>query len=383
MGKPLSQARDEIEKCAWVCDYYGEHAEAFLQDYVVEMEEYQDARVKCRPLGLLFAVMPWNFPFWQVFRAAVPAISGGNATVVKPASNVPDSALTIEALFQEAGFPRDLFRVILTNPGNAAVAIVNPAVRAVSLTGSTKAGQTIAAQAGTQVKKTVLELGGNDPYIVLADADLDQAAETLVAGRLQNCGQSCIAVKRVIVETAVAEDLELRLAAALQKHQPADPFAGSTSLGPLARKDLRDELEQQIRDSVNAGAKIVCGGKRQGQQGWFFEPTLLKNVEPGMPVFDEEVFGPALSLSTAADEEEALALANQSIYGLGAGVFSADTERAQRLADRLQAGQVFINDFVKSDPRLPFGGTKQSGHGREMGPYGIREFINIQTRVVR
>ncbi len=380
MGKPISEAQAEVEKCAIVCEYYAEHAEVFLREERVKTE-HASARYLYQPLGVIFLVMPWNFPFWQIFRAAVPALAAGNGVICKPASNVPDCGLTVEALFQQAGFPMGLFRCVLTDPQTAAVAIVDDRVRAVSLTGSTAAGKTIAAQAGTQLKKSVLELGGNDPYLVLADADLDHAAQALAAGRLRNCGQSCISVKRVIVAAEVAEDFELRLAAAMQVFTPGDPMSPDTNLGPLARADLREEVEGQVQRSIAAGARRVLGGKRPEHEGFYYEPTLLAETKPGLPCFDEEVFGPSLSLATAQNDAEAIALANASIHGLGAGIFTRDPERAERIADDLHTGQIFINSIVRSDPRLPFGGVKQSGYGREMSVFGIREFTNVQTRV--
>lgn len=383
MGKPIREAVAECEKCALVCEYYADHAAGFLQDEEIRTGT-QKSFVTFQPLGLVLAIMPWNFPFWQVFRAAVPIMMAGNGVLLKHASSVPECALTLEALFHRAGFPLHVFRTLLISSRETAVVIAHEAVQAITLTGSTAAGENVAALAGTRIKKTVLELGGNDPYLVLEDADLDLAVQACIAGKMLNNGQSCIAVKRVVVLESVRKDFEGRLLKALRDYVPGDPMDGNCRCGPMAREDLRDELHGQVRKSVEAGANLLLGGTVPDRPGAWYPPTVLSGVRPGMPAYDEECFGPVLSIVSAEDEAEAVRIANDSSYGLGAGIFSRDEERVLRLArEELQAGTVAINDFVKSDPRLPFGGIKQSGYGRELGSFGIREFVNIKTVVLR
>lgn len=383
MGKPIREAVAECEKCAFVCEYYADHAAEFLQDIEVSAVAKRSF-VTFQPIGLVLAIMPWNFPFWQVFRAAVPSLTAGNGMLLKHASNVPECALTIEGLFHRAGFPPHIFRTLLIGSREAAAVIAHGAVQAVTLTGSTTAGEKVAALAGTQIKKTVLELGGSDPYLVLEDADLDLAARVCAAGKMLNNGQSCISVKRVIVVESVREAFEERLLAALKDYVPGDPMSEDCRCGPMAREDLRDELHEQVRRSVEAGAKLRLGGTIPDRPGAWYPPTVLNGVHPGMPAYDEECFGPVLSIISAQDEADAVRIANDTCFGLGAGIFSRDEERALLLArEELQAGTVTINDFVKSDPRLPFGGIKRSGYGRELGVFGIREFVNIKTVVLR
>lgn len=379
MGKPISEAISEVEKCAWVCEYYAEHAADMLKDEPLESAG-SEAFATFQPLGCILAIMPWNFPFWQVFRAAAPAMMAGNAMVLKHASNVPQCALTIEAIFQQSGFPMNAFRTLMVGSDGASVAIAHSVVSAVTLTGSTTAGEKVAAQAGTQIKKTVLELGGADAYLVLDDADIDLAAEKIVAGRMLNCGQSCIAAKRAIVLPGVREAFEKKVVEKMEQIQFSDPNSEDSKLGPMAREDLRDEVHQQVEDSIKAGAKLLTGGKAPDQAGAWYPPTVISGSPEGSPGYDEEIFGPVLSIIEAKDIDDAIRIANSSEYGLGGGIFSQDIDRARELArTKLNSGAVFINDFVKSDPRLPFGGVKRSGYGRELSSYGIKEFVNIKT----
>jgi acyl-CoA reductase-like NAD-dependent aldehyde dehydrogenase len=378
MGKPIGEAEAEIEKCAWNCEFYAEQAEHFLADERVETNA-QDSYVAYEPLGVVLAVMPWNFPFWQVIRFAAPAVMAGNAAVLKHASNVPQCALAVEQVFREAGFPDGLFRTVLV--GGAAVEriIEDPRVKAVTLTGSSEVGEKVASAAGRNLKKQVLELGGSDPFIVLKDADLRAAAEMAAKARFQNTGQSCIAAKRFIVEQSVADEFEQLFKEAAGKLKVGDPLDPETRIGPLARADLLDALEEQVEESVRRGARVVLGGKRLDGRGYFFEPTVLTGVDREMPAFRQETFGPVAAVIRAQDEREALELANDSEYGLGASLWTRDLERGRRLARKVESGSVFINGMVASDPRLPFGGVKRSGYGRELSSFGIREFTNIQT----
>jgi succinate-semialdehyde dehydrogenase / glutarate-semialdehyde dehydrogenase len=378
MGKPIVQAEAEIEKCAWACEYYADHAESLL----AEQSRQTDASrsyVRFDPLGVVLAVMPWNFPFWQVFRFAAPALMAGNAAVLKHASNVPRCALTIEEIFRDAGFPHGLFATVLVGSGTVASIIADPRIAAVTLTGSDRAGSQVAERAGRELKKTVLELGGSDPFIVLADADVAAAANMAADARLVNSGQSCIAAKRFIVVNAVADQFLDRFAQELRSRRVGDPLVRETHVGPLARVDLRDVLHKQVEESVKRGAKRLLGGEIPAGKGAFYPPTLLAAVDEGMPAFDEETFGPVAAVVRAKDEADAVRLANDSQFGLGASVWTRDPARAERIAVQLEAGSVFVNGLVKSDPRLPFGGIKRSGYGREMSEYGIREFVNIKT----
>ena len=379
MGKPVRQGRAEIEKCAWVCEYYADHASKFLKPEFVDTE-WTRSYVAFQPLGPILAVMPWNFPFWQVFRAAAPALMAGNPVLLKHASNVPGCALAIESLFQEVEAPEGVFQTLLIEGQDLASVIAPPTVRAVTMTGSKPAGQAVAAQAGQVLKKTVVELGGSDPYVVLEDADVDLAAETCVAARLINTGQSCIAAKRFIVVASIRKAFEERVVELMRAKKMGNPLYESTELGPLARQDLRDRLHDQVIRSLQAGARLLLGGTIPEGPGAFYPPTVLTDVKPGMAAFEEETFGPVAAIVEAQDEEEAIALANRSPFGLGAAVFTRDRERGEQIArERLEAGLCFVNAFVQSDPRLPFGGIKQSGYGRELGVFGIREFVNIKT----
>jgi succinate-semialdehyde dehydrogenase / glutarate-semialdehyde dehydrogenase len=379
MGKPVSAGRAEVEKCAWVCAYYADHAARFLADEPVETDA-SSSYVHYAPLGVVLAVMPWNFPLWQVFRFAAPALMAGNGALLKHASNVTGCALAIEEVFEKAGCPDDLFRALLIGSGSVARVIEHPKIAAVTLTGSTPAGRAVASKAGECLKKTVLELGGSDPYVVLEDADLDSAVETCVASRLTNTGQSCIAAKRFIVMEPLRAAFEEAFVARMRKPKMGDPLAEATDLGPLARRDLRDELHGQVRASVAKGARCLLGGELPPGEGAFYPPTVLTDVRPGMPAYDEELFGPVAAIIAAADEDEAIRIANDTPFGLGAAVFTRDVARGEAIAARrLQAGSCFVNALVKSDPRLPFGGIKESGYGRELGPWGIREFVNVKT----
>lgn len=379
MGKPIVQARAEVEKCAWVCDYYAEHAEAFLASIDVPTTARRSF-VAFRPLGVVLAVMPWNFPYWQVFRFAAPALMAGNAAVLKHASNVTGCALAIEAVFREADLPEGLFRTLVLPSTRVAEVIEHPLVQAVTLTGSTAAGRSVAATAGGAVKKTVLELGGSDPYVILADADLDLAVEACALARLLNGGQSCIAAKRFIVVDAIRAAFESRLVARMAQVTMGDPMREDVDLGPLARTDLRDELHDQVLRSVAQGARLALGGEIPAGPGAYYPPTVLTGVRPGMPACDEETFGPVAAVIAAVDEADAIERANDSPFGLGAAVFTRDVARGERIATQaLAAGSCFVNAFVKSDPRLPFGGIKGSGYGRELSVFGIREFVNIKT----
>ena len=383
MGKPLAQGRSEIEKCAWVCEWFAENGERLLAREEVKTDASR-SYVAYRPLGVVLAVMPWNFPFWQVFRFAAPALMAGNTGVLKHASNVSGCALAIEAVWREAGAPAGVFTTLLV--GSAAVdsIIASPHVRAVTLTGSTPAGRAVAAAAGRALKKTVLELGGSDPYVVLEDADLDLAAEVCAAGRLTNTGQSCIAAKRFIVVDPAREAFTERFVAKMRAARFGDPRDPASQLGPLARHDLRDQLHEQVRTSVDRGARLLLGGQVPEGPGAYYAPTVLAEVRPGMPAYDEELFGPVASLIAARDEKDAIRIANGSPFGLGGAVFTRDRARGERIAERdLESGSCFVNAQVHSDPRLPFGGIKDSGYGRELAAFGIREFTNVKTVYVR
>jgi succinate-semialdehyde dehydrogenase/glutarate-semialdehyde dehydrogenase len=383
MGKPLSQGIAEVEKCAWVCDYYAEDAQGFLASEQVETDASR-SYVAFRPLGVVLAVMPWNFPFWQVFRFAAPGLMAGNVGVLKHASNVSGCALAIEEVFRDAGFPSDTFRALLIGSSRVADVIRAPEVQAVTLTGSTAAGQAVAATAGAAIKKTVLELGGSDPYLVLEDADLELTVETCVTARLINSGQSCIAAKRFIVVEPVREEFEERYVELMRTRRMGDPMEAGVEVGPQATADLRDELHHQVVASVAKGARLLLGGEIPAGPGAFYPPTVLADVVPEMPAYSEEVFGPVAAIIPAKDEVDAVRIANDSSFGLGAAVFTRDVEKGERIAaEQLEAGCCFVNAFVKSDPRLPFGGIKISGYGRELASFGIREFVNIKTIYVK
>jgi len=383
MGKPVAQGKGEVEKCAWVCDWFAENAERLLAPEEVETEA-SHSFVAFAPLGVILAVMPWNFPFWQVVRFAAPAFMAGNSGLLKHAGNVSGCALAVEAVFREAGFPEGLFRAALVDTSRVAGLVAAPAVRAVTLTGSTGAGRAVAARAGDVLKKTVMELGGSDPYLVLEDADLEAAAETCVASRLINSGQSCIAAKRFIVVEKVRPRFEELFVARMKAARVGDPLDEATEVGPLARHDLRDDLHRQVTQSVQRGARLLLGGSVPPGKGAFYPPTVLTGVGKGMPAFDEELFGPVAAIVGVPDEAAAVRAANDSPFGLGAAVFTRDAARGERLAAQsLEAGSCFINSQVKSDPRLPFGGIKESGYGRELSSFGFREFVNVKTVYVK
>ncbi len=383
MGKPIVQSRAEVEKCAWVCDYYADNAENFLRDEIIKTEASKSF-VSYQPLGVILAVMPWNFPFWQVLRFAAPNIMAGNAGLLKHASNVSGCALAIEDIFRKAGFPENLFRTLLVSSKNTPQVISHKKVQAVTLTGSVSAGKAVASLSGSLIKKTVLELGGSDPYIILEDADLEQAAMSCATSRLINAGQSCIAAKRFIIVESVYDQFEKLFIDFMSKKKMGDPLNEKNDLGPQASLQLRDELHGQVLRSIEQGAELILGGSIPELEGAYYPPTILKNVKPGMPAFDEELFGPVAALIKAKDEEHAIELANKGIFGLGAAVFTNDVKRGEGIAkEKLNAGCCFVNDFVKSDPRLPFGGIKESGYGRELSPFGIKEFVNIKTVYIK
>ncbi len=379
MGKPFSQAESEVEKCQWVCRYYADNAESFLRPESMN-SDYQTSEIHFSPLGCLLAIMPWNYPYWQVFRFAAPSIMAGNVGLLKHASNVMGCAQAIEDCFAKSGFPKGVFTNLEISSDEVENVIRNPHVRGISLTGSLKAGQKVAEMAGSVVKPLVLELGGSDAYIIREDADLEKAVEKCTQTRLQNTGQSCIAGKRFIVQKNIREKFEQMLKESFESKKWGDPMDPESDLGPMARDDLRDELHEQVRDSVEQGAKLLLGGEIPDEVGSFYPPSILTNVRPGMRAFEEELFGPVAAIIEYSDDDEAIDLANSSQYGLGGGIFSKDLEVAKAMASqRLDTGAIFINDFVKSDPRLPFGGVKDSGYGRELSPLGIKEFVNIKT----
>jgi succinate-semialdehyde dehydrogenase/glutarate-semialdehyde dehydrogenase len=378
MGKPIVEAEAEVEKCAWTANWFAENGERLLEDEPIESTA-SESYVRFQPLGVILAVMPWNFPFWQAFRAGLPALTAGNVMLLKHSSNVPQSALAIEEVFREAGVPDGVFQTLLI--GSAAVGriIADHRVAGVTLTGSDQAGALVAEAAGKGLKKTVLELGGSDPFIVLADADLDAAATVACRARNQNNGQSCIAAKRFIVEESVANEFEEKFARAVAALKVGDPMDRANQVGPLAREDLVHDLERQVKESVRQGATAVVGGKRIAGGGYYFEPTVLTNVRPGMPAYHEETFGPVAAVIRVKDADDAVRVANDTDYGLGSNIWTRDLQRGKKLAERVEAGLVFINGMVASDARLPFGGVKRSGYGRELSEYGIKEFTNIQT----
>jgi succinate-semialdehyde dehydrogenase/glutarate-semialdehyde dehydrogenase len=378
MGKPITEARAEIDKCAWNCEFYADNAARFLADEPAPTNA-RESFVAFEPLGVILAVMPWNYPFWQVVRFLAPALMAGNTAVLKHASNVPQCALALEEAVRDAGLPRGALRTLLLPGAAVEPLIADDRIRAITLTGSTATGARLAELAGRAVKKAVLELGGSDPFIVLRDADLAAAATTAATARYQNTGQSCIAAKRFLVEAPVAAEFEERFAAAIRALRLGDPRDPATQVGPLARADLREALEAQVAESVRLGARVVVGGRRAERRGWFYEPTLLADVTPEMPVLRDETFGPVAALLAVPDAAAAVEIANRSPYGLGAALWTRDTAAAKAIARRIESGSVFINGMVASDPRLPFGGVKQSGYGRELSAFGIREFVNIQT----
>ncbi len=382
MGKLFAEAKGEIEKCAGVCEYYADQAEGFLKDEVIESDAGKSF-VTYLPLGTVLAVMPWNFPFWQVFRFAAPALMAGNTGLLKHASNVPQCALAIEDIFHKAGFPDGTFKSLMIPASRVAKVIEDKRVHAVTLTGSEPAGKQVASTAGNAIKKSVLELGGSDAFIVLEDADMDLAVKGGITSRFLNAGQSCIAAKRFIVVDAIAEDFVARFKAGVEALNPGDPMDINSTLGPMARTDLRDELHQQVKDTLDAGATAVTGCEPVDGPGAFYKASILDRVEPGMRAYSEELFGPVAIVIRARDEADALRIANESEFGLGGSVWTQDSARGERIARQVQAGCTFVNGFVKSDPRLPFGGVKRSGYGRELSHFGIQEFVNAKTIWIR
>lgn len=379
MGKPIKEGISEAEKCAWVCDFYAENAEDFLSEEPVESDA-SESFLAYNPLGVVLAVMPWNFPFWQVFRFAAPATMAGNTGVLKHASNVPQCAEAIEQLFLDAGYPEGVFQNLLISSDQIPTLLEHPAIKAATLTGSEYAGSAVAKKSGEMIKKTVLELGGSDPYVVLADADLEEAAKTCATSRLINNGQSCIAAKRFIVEKSVIDEFTKLFTEHIKTFKMGDPTDKNTNLGPMARADLRDEVHEQVQKSIEAGASCTLGGEIPDKDGAWYPATILTGVKKGMPAFDEEIFGPVAAIIEAENEDHAIELANDSKYGLGAAVFTEDVEKGRKIAaEKLEAGCCFVNEFVRSDPRLPFGGIKMSGYGRELSKQGIREFVNLKT----
>lgn len=379
MGKPVKSGESEIEKCAWVCEHYANHAEAYLKPRRIETE-MQKTKVCYQPLGVIFAIMPWNFPFWQVFRFAAPNIMAGNAAVLKHAPISTGAGNAIADLFLEAGFPEHLFQHFILDNDLASYVIGHEHIAAVTLTGSEQAGQVVGSDAAGHLKKVVLELGGNDPYLVLSDADLELAAECIVTSRLNNTGQVCIAAKRIIAVKDIADKLLEEIVQRVRGYEMGDPMDSKTRMGPLARADLRETLHKQVQESKEKGAEIIQGGEIPSQKGFYYPVTILNKVKPGMPAFDDELFGPVIAMITADDESHAIRLANQSRYGLGAAVFTQDIERGENIATNdIRAGSCFVNAFVSSDPRVPFGGIKRSGFGRELSQEGIHEFVNIKT----
>ena len=378
MGKLIVEADSEVEKCAWVCDYYAENGADFLKNEPLDVEK-GEAYIAHDPLGIILAVMPWNFPFWQVIRFAAPAIMAGNVGLLKHASNVPQCALAIEEAFGKAGFPTGVFTTLLIGSDKINDIIDDDRIKAVTLTGSEGAGSKIGERAGKNIKKTVLELGGSDPFIVLSDANVEEAASVAVKSRMINCGQSCIAAKRFIVEIAVADKFIDLFKSKMEALQPGDPFDENTDFSALAKEDLVTDLLQQIKESVEKGAEILLGGDRPEREGAFMNPTIITNVKPGMPAHDEELFGPVATIFVVKDEQEAVEVANASRYGLGGSIWTQNIDRGQQLARKVESGAVYINQMMASDPRVPFGGVKKSGYGRELSHLGIREFVNQKT----
>jgi succinate-semialdehyde dehydrogenase/glutarate-semialdehyde dehydrogenase len=382
MGKLLKDGRAEVGKCAFNCDYFADHAEEFLARRPVDIGGPK-AFVTYNPLGVILAIMPWNFPFWQVIRFAAPSLMAGNAAVLKHASNVPGCAMALEQVFREAGFPADLFRTLLIPSRDVNALIESDDIAAVTLTGSVEAGRKVAEAAGRALKKTVLELGGSDAYVVLKDADIEHAAKVAAAARMVNGGQSCIAGKRFIVVPEVRAAFEQALTRAMEEYRMGDPRRADSKLGPLNSVAARDEIHAQVQENIAKGARLLTGGKVPPDPGAWYPATVLTNVKPGMPSYDDEVFGPVAAVIEAKDEAEAIAIANGSPFGLGSGVITRDVARGEKIAaEQLEAGMSFVNDAVRSDPRLPFGGVKASGYGREVSDFGIHEFVNVKSVVV-
>jgi succinate-semialdehyde dehydrogenase/glutarate-semialdehyde dehydrogenase len=381
MGKPIGAAGSEVEKCAWACRYYADHAERFLSAEEVDIGSGQHAAIRYEPLGVVLAVMPWNFPFWQAMRFAAPALMAGNVGLLKHASNVPQCALALEEIFRRAGFGEDVFQTLLIGSDAVEGVLRDPRVAAATLTGSEGAGRSIGRIAGDEVKKTVLELGGSDPFLVMPSADLERAVATAVTARTINNGQSCIAAKRFIVHQAIAEEFTRRFVAGMERLRVGDPMDPGTNIGPLASAEIREDLVRQIEATVRAGGRLLTGGTVPAGAGFYFPPTVLGDIPKGSPAWEEELFGPVASIFTVPDLDTAIEVANDTTFGLGAAAWTRDPSEAERFASDIEAGQVFINGMVASDPRLPFGGIKRSGYGRELSVFGIREFVNVKTVV--
>ena len=383
MGKPITQSIAEVEKCAFLCRYYADNAEKFLEPEYVETD-FSKSFISYQPLGVVLAIMPWNFPFWQVLRFSVPAIMAGNCVILKHASNVTGCALAIESLFEEAGFPKQTLSTVILSGAKVDSIIADNRIKAVTFTGSTPAGRAVAISSAKNIKKSVLELGGSDPAIVLEDADLALATSACSSARLSNAGQSCIAPKRFIVHHSVYDEFTNLVVEQFKNAKIGDPMDSDTDIGPLAKRKFVDDIHNQVRESIKKGAKLLTGGDISELGENFYMPTVIGDVKPNSPAWDEELFGPVASIIPAKDEEEAIKIANDTSFGLGASIFTQDIEKGERIAEQeLQAGSCFVNDFVRSDPRLPFGGIKESGYGRELGLYGLRELVNIKTIVVR
>ncbi|MBI9038304.1 MAG: NAD-dependent succinate-semialdehyde dehydrogenase [Bacteroidales bacterium] len=378
MGKVISQSLAEIEKCAALCDYYAEHTQQILNDEIIETDA-KKSFASFEPLGCIFAIMPWNFPFWQVFRFAVPNLIAGNAAILKHAPNVCGCSLAIEKIFQKAGFPKNIFRSLIIPVETVERVIASDLVAGVTLTGSAKAGSIVASQAGKYLKKSVLELGGSDPFIVLKDADLKKACRAGTDSRLLNAGQVCISAKRFIIKEEIAEEFIENQKSLFENYKVGDPMKKETEMGPIARLDLLENINHQVQKSIEMGAKLICGGEIIEREGFFYQPTILTNVKKGMPVYDEETFGPVSVIIPVKNVEEAIKVANDTIYGLGASIWTSDLSRGEAIARKIEAGAVFVNGMTKSDARMPFGGIKKSGYGRELASYGIKEFLNIKT----
>ncbi|MDA3911147.1 MAG: NAD-dependent succinate-semialdehyde dehydrogenase [Bacteroidales bacterium] len=378
MGKCITEAQAEVEKSAWVCDYYAEKASEFMNPKNIKTD-YLISKVIYQPIGPILAIMPWNFPLWQVFRFAAPNLMAGNTGILKHASNVSGCSLSIQEVFEKAGFPTGVFQSVLIRGSETSKVIEDKRIAGVTLTGSTEAGKKVAEAAGKSLKKTVLELGGSDPYLILADADISLAAEKCAAGRLLNAGQSCIGAKRFLVHDAIYDEFLSAFKQAMQAVKLGNPMDANTQMGPLANTSFRDDLHYQVEKSIEAGATCILGGEIPDMQAAFYPSTILADVKPGMPAYDDELFGPVASVIRIKNDEEAICIANDTVFGLGAAVFSKNLKKAEKIAEEIESGAVFINDFVKSDPRLPFGGVKESGYGRELSKEGFREFLNIKT----
>jgi succinate-semialdehyde dehydrogenase/glutarate-semialdehyde dehydrogenase len=382
MGKPIAQAESEVEKCAWVCDFYAENGRKFLEKEIIKTDA-DSSFIQYNPLGVILGIMPWNFPFWQVFRFAVPSLIAGNTVLLKHSSNVPQCARAIEDIFKTAGFENNEFQTLLIRSKKMSTIVEDDRIAAVSLTGSTVAGMKTAEKTGKNIKKTVLELGGSDPFIVLDDVDLNHTVDMAVKARMINNGQSCIAAKRFIVLESIFDKFVKVLTKKISNLTVGDPFDRDSDIGPLATQDIVDQLDRQVKKSVEMGGEVLIGGEKPDMSGFYYLPTIITNIKKGMPVYNEETFGPVAAIIKVKDDQEAVNIANNTCYGLGASIWTNDIKKAERLSKYIEAGNVFVNEVVKSDPRLPFGGIKKSGFGRELSSYGLKEFVNIQTIYIK